>query len=167
MQRVITEFTDKISMLEFKCGIKTEEINRLRSTLNTIQHVIQEQSNRDRRRILRKRDIDASLENFMKRFFSGSVDATIDALDVLPGQSGMVLVCFLFFLILLFVIEVLQHVGLRQHLLSNLISRLIVYPTKWGLLLEIKLLETKQIVNKRVRTEMFSAVSNRPLFFGR
>ena len=119
MQRVITEFTDKISMLEFKCGIKTEEINRLRSTLNTIQHVIQEQSNRDRRRILRKRDIDASLENFMKRFFSGSVDATIDALDVLPGQSGMVLVCFLSFSILLFVIEVLVYANTYCQILSQ------------------------------------------------
>ena len=147
MQRVITEFTDKISMLEFKCGIKTEEINRLRSTLNTIQHVIQEQSNRDRRRILRKRDIDASLENFMKRFFSGSVDATIDALDVLPGQSGMVLVCFLFFLILLFVIEVLQHVGLRQHLLSNLISRLIVHQIKMGITFRNKVIRNKTNCN--------------------
>ena len=147
MQRVITEFTDKISMLEFKCGIKTEEINRLRSTLNTIQHVIQEQSNRDRRRILRKRDIDASLENFMKRFFSGSVDATIDALDVLPGQSGMVLVCFLSFLILLFVIEVLQHVGLRQHLLSNLISRLVVHQIKMGITFRNKVIRNKTNCN--------------------
>ena len=115
------EFTDKISMLEFKCNVKTGEIDRLRSTLNayTIQHVIQEQSNRDRRRILRKRDIDASLENFMKRFFSGSVDATIDALDVLPGRSGMVLVCFLSFSILLFVIEVLVYANTYCQILSQ------------------------------------------------